>query len=473
MNTRTGTFIKGGKRLVAYELARSGDAGAWNAWRQESDIFGDHQRSRVNLSVTDLSDRRFIGYNLANVSLYRSNLSRSDLEGVDLAYADLHECRLIEANLTRANLRYARLSRAYLRGAVLDYADLRGADLRRASLTSASLAGCDLRGVDLSSTRGLDQLQLDDAVGDGRTRLPHHLYAPASWDIYEGDRHNDDEGIEDLRIIPASVEVAVIGGIVQLAQQPGDAHFASTADPVALRKEILADIEQLMPRWGNVPELVRAVSRYVDELKKDDGDIIMIGVRGLKMQTIFAAVTGTNDADAPEMLPDAVGSMRAILLQHFLFISQSHKWKAFLEEAALSPYSTDDREAAKQSSSEVASVLDDHLEACDIHVPRAIEIVAEEVDIHDDAQRLAVFNAFASVENLFRSLITWIVREAKRFLGEAWTSFRENLAKVVGTSMAALVVALFTSKVAVALATTYPERFAWLAQAIEMLKPTT
>lgn len=471
MNDRIGTFIKGGKRLVAYELARGQEATAWNNWRQESDIFGDHQRNRVNLSVVDLSALDFRGFNLTNVSFYRANLSKSYLEGVDLAYADLHECRLIQANLTRSNLRYSRLSRAYLREACLDYADLRGADLRRASLTSASLVGADLRGVDLSNTRGLAQEQLDEAVGDGRTRLPHHLFAPASWDIYGGEQHNDDEGIEDLRIIPASVEVAVIGGIVQLARQPGDAHFASTADPVVLRQEILEDIAQLMPRWGNVPELVRAVNRYVDELKKDDFDVIMVGVRGLKMQTIFAAVTGSNDDESPEMLPDAVGGMRAILLQHFLFISQSHRWKAFLEEAALAPYSAEDRESARSSSAQIVTVLEDHKDACDSHVPRAIEVVAEEVNINDDAQRLAVFNAFASVENLFRSLITWVVREAKRFLGDAWTSFRENLAKVFGGGMAALLTAVFGSQVAKALAAAYPERFAWLAQAIEMFKP--
>ena len=261
-------FVSSAKRLTALDLAKSGEPSAWNEWRQESNLFGDHQRNRINLSGVDLKESNLRKFNITNVSFHRANLARADLSETDCAYSDFHECRLISANLQRANLRYTRLSRTYMRDAILDFADMRGCDLRRASLTSASMIGTDLRGVDLSSTRGLNQSQLDDAIGDTRTRLPPHLSAPAAWKMYEEGRSVDDEGIEDLRIIPASIEVAVVAGLVELSRQPGDGYFASTADPEVLRSEILSDIEVISPRCGNIPALSRALRQYSEELSR-------------------------------------------------------------------------------------------------------------------------------------------------------------------------------------------------------------
>lgn len=464
-------FTAEGMRLTAVTLAQSADARAWNSWRQETDLLGDHQRTRINLSVTNLRDADLSQFNLVNVSFYRTDLSGAQLSGADCAHADFNQTKLIGANLSRANFSRARLSRAYLRSANLDYADLRRADLRRASLTSASLVGCRIEGVDLTSTRGLTQEQLVDARGDRSTRLPVHLIPPEGWVRFETDRDDEDEDtIDDLRIIPSSVEVAVVGDRLQLTRKPGDAYFAATSDPAALRDDILLDVDLITPRCGNLPLLARALKSYAEEFSRKDYDVIMVGVRGLRVQSVFEAVASDSSDERPELVAEAMGSVRAILIQHFLFISQSHRWKQFLEEASLAPYSNEDKSVARKAGEEVIGVMEANGAACDARVPKAIDAVVRELAVTDDAQRLATFNVIASLENAFKGVTMWIVKEAKRFLGTAWTSFSENLAKIVGASMATLASGLFLTEAASFLATAYPERFAWLRHAIELIQ---
>lgn len=424
-------------RSVAVELIKAGDADAWNSWRQSVDIFGDHLRTRVNLSGVALERSVLVGFDLTNVSFYRAGLTEADLSGVDCGFADFHEANLIGSDFSGASLRNARLSRAYMRGARLDHANLRGADLRRASMTFASLVGADIRGVDLTSTRGLVQEQLDDANGDGRTRVPPHLVQPSSWLEYEPE-DDEEEDLENLRILPATVEVAVVGGTLQLSERPGDAAFSSSVNANVLRQEILEGLERIHARCGNLAELQAAIGSYAKELSALDYDIIIVGVRALKIQTIFEAVVSSAGTDeSPELLPDIVGSIRATLIQHYLFINQSHRWRAFLEEASMSPYSAADRDRALQSGAEMAEVLAAHEDVVDSRVPKALSRVTEEVEITDDRQKLAVFNLFASVENLLKGLISWTVREARRLVGETWGHFSSDLAKVVGKGMAA------------------------------------
>lgn len=465
----TGKFRRDGQRLTALELVGAENAEAWNEWRQSIDIFGDHLRTRVNLAEVDSPGANLSGFNFTNVSFYRANLRSARLRGVDCAFADFHEANLIGADLSNASFRNARLSRAYLRNANLDHADLRGVDFRRASLTATSLVGADIRGVDLSSTRGLLQDQLEDALGDANTRLPPHLARPSSWVEYDREDEDDEEDLEKLRTLPASVEVAVIAGTVQLTDRPGDAAFSSSQNASVLRREILEGLANISPRCGNIPELKRSIEAYIEELLSENYDVIIVGVRAIKMQSVFEAVIKGDSSDNPELLPDVVGSLRATIIQHYLFISQSHRWKAFLEEAQLSPFGSVDREGALESGGEISDVLREHSDVVDSRVPTALERVTEEVQITDDNQKLAVFNLFASIENLLKGLISWAVREARRFLGTTWGEFSKELSRIVGKSMARLLVAAFTSHVVAWLAATYPERFAWLSHAVALL----
>ena len=463
-------FSTGAKRLAALELVHGGEAASWNSWRQETNLFGDHQRTRINLSGLNFHGRTLVGFNLTNVSFHRANLESANLSGTDCAYSDFNECILIGSNLSAANLRFARLSRAYLRDANLERADLRSADLRRASLTNSSLIGADLRGVDLTTTRGLTQEQLDDAVGDSRTRLPSHIQTPVSWAIYERDRISDDEGIENLKIIPASVEVAVVGGVVQLSREPGDAYFASTADPEMLKREIISDVESVSTRCSNVPELSRAITSYAQALNEENYDVVLVGTRGLRLERIFKAITESGADGDPGLLPDAIGVLRAVLIQHFLFVGQSHRWKAFLEEAALAPYTNEAADVAKSTGNKMVEILVEHNAVCQPVVPQALRELAEEIDINDDGQRLSVFNLIASVENVFKSVVTWVVKETKRLTGEIWAVFTSTLTRAIGVGMAGLVSAMLLSPVASELSHKYPDRFAWLHHAIKLFE---
>ena len=356
-----------------------------------------------------------------------------------------------------------------MRGAKLDFVDLRGCDLRRASMRGCSLVGTDLRGVDLSTTRGLEEDQLVDAIGDSRTRLPSHLTPPPSWEGFDHARDQDEEDLEHLRIVPASVEVAVVSGIVQLSRQPGDAYFSSSADPEMLRAEIISDLHEVVVRCNNEPSLFRAISLYLEALEGGQIDIIKIGTRGVRLEAVFNALisAGTDDVG---LLPDVVGTLRAVIIQHYLYVGQSHRWRAFLEEASYAPYASEGGASARRFGEEVIAILELHAVACEPQVPAALESVAQEVEIGDDAHRLAVFNMIASVENVFRSVVTWLVKEAKRLIGDSWETFQKSLATTLGVGMAALVTGLIFSPVAQALAAKYPDRFAWLAHAAELIR---
>ena len=88
---------------------------------------------------------------------------------------------LARRDLAGADLRNVRLSGADLRGALLIGADLRGADLREADLIGADLRAADLRGADLTGALFLTRGQVQSAVGDAATRIPHRLPKPAHW----------------------------------------------------------------------------------------------------------------------------------------------------------------------------------------------------------------------------------------------------------------------------------------------------
>jgi len=86
--------------------------------------------------------------------------------------ADLIGARLSGADLRGANLRGALLIAADLSRADLRYSDLIGADLRDANLSGANLTGSIF----------LTQAQVNSAIGDRQTKLPHSLRIPNHWE---------------------------------------------------------------------------------------------------------------------------------------------------------------------------------------------------------------------------------------------------------------------------------------------------
>ena len=149
--------------------AQLGDANLSGAFLQGADLSG------AFLFNTNLS-----GVNLTDANLAEANLFGSNLSGAKLNAANLSGAYMIIANLAEATLWGADLSGAFLQGSNLSGANffagnLSGAYLQGANLAGASLSDVDLSGANLSSSRYLNQYQLDQACGNDKTRLPEGL----------------------------------------------------------------------------------------------------------------------------------------------------------------------------------------------------------------------------------------------------------------------------------------------------------
>ena len=122
------------------------------------------------LAGARMTHSNFSRSNFSNAVLARADASHSEFEGADFTQADLSRVRLIDASCPHARFDRARLAQADARGADFTRASFGSADVTRMNLENADLSGADLR-----HARGLTQAQLDEACGDGRTRLPSGL----------------------------------------------------------------------------------------------------------------------------------------------------------------------------------------------------------------------------------------------------------------------------------------------------------
>jgi uncharacterized protein YjbI with pentapeptide repeats len=146
---------------------------------------------RLDFSFTDLRGANLNKAHLEGASFHKAHLegafffeahledaylSGAHLEGAFLEKAHLDGASLMDAHLDRANLTRAHLDRVDLMDAHLD-----GANLTRAHLEGAFLLETHLEGANLAEAVGLVQRNLDDTIGDAKTRLPEGLTRPAHW----------------------------------------------------------------------------------------------------------------------------------------------------------------------------------------------------------------------------------------------------------------------------------------------------
>ncbi len=118
-----------------------------------------------NLFQADLAYSDLGGLNLSGARLRQSDLSLGTFTNINFSGANLSIANLFGARFNRGNFTKANLSNAVAVGAYFGASNLSGANL-----TSANLSGADL-----SLVRGLRQSQLNQACGDGSTRLPAGL----------------------------------------------------------------------------------------------------------------------------------------------------------------------------------------------------------------------------------------------------------------------------------------------------------
>jgi len=128
-----------------------------------------------------MADKDHFELVMRDVNAWNKWRDENPKEKPDLAFAVMRGADLMLANLSRALLSEADLVLANLRGADLRHADLRGANLVAARLMGADLAHANICGADLSTAEDLTAEQLCHTHGDGQTRLPEDLPAPANW----------------------------------------------------------------------------------------------------------------------------------------------------------------------------------------------------------------------------------------------------------------------------------------------------
>jgi hypothetical protein len=133
------------------------------------------------LNVIGRRSKYHRGVEYGSIELPDTNLRGADLRGAYLKAADFAGADLRNASLAGADLQEAMFEDANLRGAYLGAADLRKVYFMGTDLQDAVLDEADLRTADLSRATGLTQEQLDNALGDSHTIVPHDLQWPAHW----------------------------------------------------------------------------------------------------------------------------------------------------------------------------------------------------------------------------------------------------------------------------------------------------
>lgn len=126
----------------------------------------------VVASRTDFSKGNYKNANFVKAEISRSNFSNSDLENAKMSKADFSRVNFINANLKGVNLAYSNISRANLTGASID---------ENFSLEGSFMFLTRIEGLDLSSSKTLQQWQIDMACGNKTTVLPEGLSAPDTW----------------------------------------------------------------------------------------------------------------------------------------------------------------------------------------------------------------------------------------------------------------------------------------------------
>jgi uncharacterized protein YjbI with pentapeptide repeats len=118
---------------------------------------------------------------VASIKAGHHDCPRCELAGADLTNQCVKKGNLEGADFSGARLVLMCMSYADFKGASFRGADLSGANLAHAKLDDADLSGAHLsitsiKGTDLTHARGLTQHQLDQACGDGETRVSSGLH---------------------------------------------------------------------------------------------------------------------------------------------------------------------------------------------------------------------------------------------------------------------------------------------------------
>ena len=102
---------------------------------------------------------------------------RLDLHGAFIRRVELNKVDLENANFASADAKYGSFRGSSFKNADLRGANLEGADLTGADFSGANLQGAILKGADLTDAKNITIEQLDEALIDEMTKLPHEQEA--------------------------------------------------------------------------------------------------------------------------------------------------------------------------------------------------------------------------------------------------------------------------------------------------------
>jgi hypothetical protein len=164
--------------------------------------------SRPDLRRAPLAGLEFIHQDFHEVDLEEADLSGAVLTSANFTDADLSEANLAGAkmmgsNLEEADMQFSDLSRTYLWFAKFNRADLSGAILVEATMLGAEINKAIIDGADLTDSSNLDQVDLDQALGNRYTKLPKGRTAPSAWSTRESASSED---AEKLRYMAREME---------------------------------------------------------------------------------------------------------------------------------------------------------------------------------------------------------------------------------------------------------------------------
>ncbi len=111
-------------------------------------------------------DRNRTNFDLSNSFLLNTSLDSVDFRGFNLSDCIFEGCLFDSASF---------------QDAILSSAVFTNSDLVAVNLTGAKLNGTDFSGCDLQSAIGLEQNQIESAIGNSFTKLPLNLKQPTLW----------------------------------------------------------------------------------------------------------------------------------------------------------------------------------------------------------------------------------------------------------------------------------------------------
>jgi len=182
LGRRTRSYRREGNRRLDLSRADLPGANLVGAHLEGANLTGTHLEG-ANLTGAHLEGAILIESHLEEANLTGTHLEEANLTGAHLEEATLFKAHLEEVTLLKAHLEEADLGETHMEGAGLDAAHLEGTYIAEAHLEGVDLFGAhlkktDIRGANLTDVVGLTREQLESAITDERTMLPHYLRAP-------------------------------------------------------------------------------------------------------------------------------------------------------------------------------------------------------------------------------------------------------------------------------------------------------